>query len=110
MIRYCVAVCTVPIKIFKFLGVKLVILTNAAGGINESYNVGDLMLIKDHLSYPLLNLNHPLVGHNDSRFGPRFLPINAVYDKQMRDLFQVVGNELGIPLHEGVYGVIGIIN
>jgi purine-nucleoside phosphorylase len=104
---YCAAVCTMPIKVFKFLGVKLMLLTNAAGGLNQSYKVGDLMILKDHLSYPLLSLNHPLVGQNDSKFGPRFLPINLLYDKDMRDLLKSIGDENRIGLHEGVYGVVG---
>jgi purine-nucleoside phosphorylase len=104
---YCAAVCTLPIKVFRFLGVKLMVLTNAAGGLNKSYNVGDLMLIKDHLSYPLLTLNHPLVGPNDSRFGPRFLPINLLYDADMRNIFKAASQELSLHVHEGVYGVVG---
>ena len=98
---YCAAICTMPIKVFKLLGVKLMILTNAAGGLNRNYNVGDLMVIKDHLSYPLLTLNHPLVGQNDTRFGPRFLPINLLYDKDMRELLKKVSNETNVCLHEG---------
>ena len=104
---YCAAVCTIPIKVFKFLGVRLMILTNAAGGLNQNYKVGDLMLIKDHLSYPLLTLNHPLVGPNDARFGPRFLPINLLYDKNLRDLFKTTSEENKINIHEGIYGVVG---
>ena len=52
-----------PIKIFKILGVKLMIITNAAGGINPSYKVGDLMVLKDHISFPVLSLSHPLIGN-----------------------------------------------
>ena len=96
-----------PIKVFKLIGVKLVILTNAAGGLNSSFNVGDLMVIKDHISFPLLSLSHPLVGPNDERFGPRFTPINKIYTKSMRDLFFQCGQELDIKLQEGVYGSIG---
>ena len=104
---YSLALCTMPIKVFKLLGVKLVLLTNAAGGINSTFNVGDLMVIKDHVSFPLLSLNHPLVGPNDERFGPRFMPINKIYTKSMRDLFLQCGIELDIHLKEGVYGSIG---
>lgn len=104
---YSPALCTLPIKIFKLLGVKMVILTNAAGGINEDYKVGDLMIIKDHMSFPLLSLSHPLVGPNDERFGPRFVPINNIYAKKYRDLFKECGKELSISLHEGIYGTIG---
>lgn len=96
-----------PVKVFSRLGVKLVIITNAAGGCNPSYNVGDIMVIKDHISFPLLSLSHPLIGPNDERFGPRFLPINNMYNKQLREKFLNCGKELSISLHEGVYGNIG---
>ena len=59
---YSVALCSMPIKIFNILGVKLLVLTNAAGGINQSYKVGDMMVIKDHISFPILSLSHPLIG------------------------------------------------
>ena len=104
---YSLALCAMPMKVFSRLGVKLVILTNAAGGINPTYNVGDMMLIKDHLSFPILSLSHPLIGPNDERFGPRFLPINNIYNKKLRELFLETGKELDISLHEGVYGTIG---
>ena len=104
---YSLALCTIPIKIFKIIGVKLVILTNAAGGINQSYKVGDLMVIKDHASYPLLALQHPLVGPHDERFGPRFTPINNIYSKRLRDLLAECGRDLDIGLREGVYLSVG---
>jgi len=104
---YVMAVCTLPIKIFKMLGVKLMILTNAAGALNDTYNVGDLMLIKDHITFPVLSLSHPLIGVNDSRFGPRFLPVNNLYSKDMRDLAKEVSKEIGVNLKEGVYSAIG---
>lgn len=104
---YVMAVCTLPIKVFKFLGVKLMILTNAAGGINKDFKIGDLMLIKDHLSYPMFSLQHPLIGPNDSRFGPRFLPINNIYSKDIRDMLKEVSKEANISIQEGVYAAIG---
>ena len=104
---YVMAVCTLPIKIFKMLGVKLMMLTNAAGALNDSYNVGDLMLIKDHITFPVFSLSHPLIGINDSRFGPRFLPVNNLYSKDMRDLAKEVAQEIGVSLKEGVYSAIG---
>jgi purine-nucleoside phosphorylase len=104
---YTTAVCTLPIKVFKLLGVKIVILTNAAGGVNPAYKVGDLMILKDHISYPSLALQHPLVGPNDERFGPRFMPINKIYTKPLRDLFRQVAEQADIQVQEGVYSVIG---
>ena len=89
---YSPALCTMPIKVFKLLGIKTLIITNAAGGINENYNVGDLMVIKDHMSFPLLSLSHPLVGPNDERFGPRFVPINNIYTKNYRDILNAAKN------------------
>ena len=104
---YPLALCTLPIKIFKILGIKLLILTNAAGGLNPMYKVGDLVIMKDHMSFPLLSLHHPLVGPNDARFGPRFVAVNNIYEKKFRDLFKKCGEELNIELHEGVYGTVG---
>jgi purine-nucleoside phosphorylase len=104
---YSLALCTLPIKLFKLLGCKMLILTNAAGILNRSYNVGDLMVIKDHISLPVLSLQHPLVGPNDERFGPRFPPINQIYGKKYRELFMECAKELSIDVREGVYSSIG---
>lgn len=104
---YSLALCSLPVKLFKLLGCKMVLLTNAAGGVNPNYNVGDLMLIKDHLSFPLLSLQHPLIGPNDERFGPRFPPINKIYEKKYRDLMLSCAKELNIVMREGVYCAIG---
>lgn len=96
------ALCTVPIKIFKLMGVKLIFLTSAVGSINDSYNVGDLMVVRDHLSFPQLAGNHPLTGLNDERFGPRFVPTGDIYKKKYRDILkQLDGN-----LHEGVLATV----
>jgi purine-nucleoside phosphorylase len=104
---YSNAVCTLPIKVFKLMGVKSLILTCAAGGINASFKVGDIMIIKDHLAFPLWALQHPLVGENDERFGPRFPPANRLYKKQYRDIFRQTARELSIDVKEGVYVAFG---
>lgn len=104
---YCLALCTLPIKILKMMGVKLLVITNAAGGLNRSYNVGDLVLIKDHFSLSLISLINPLVGPNDERQGPRFVPVNNIYDKKMRDEIKMCASGMNIHLHEGRYGNIG---
>ncbi len=104
---YSMALCTLPIKIFKLLGVKLLMLTNAAGGLNQAYKRGDLMVIKDHMSLPVLTLQHPLTGPHDERFGPRFTAINNVYAKKLRDVFHQCGRDLNIELREGVYSTVG---
>ena len=84
-----------------------VVITNAVGSLNSAYDVGDLMVIKDHISFPLLALSHPLIGPHDDRIGPRFTPVNNVYMKRLRDVFLACGRELDIRLHEGVYGSVG---
>ncbi len=104
---YSLALCCMPVKLFKLLGCRLLFVTNAAGGLNKSYQVGDLKVIKDHFSLPLLALQHPLMGPNDERFGPRFPPIDKIYSKPERRLLAECGRELGLVMREGVYSVIG---
>uniref|UniRef100_W5LXZ1 Purine nucleoside phosphorylase n=1 Tax=Lepisosteus oculatus TaxID=7918 RepID=W5LXZ1_LEPOC len=100
---------TFPIRIFKLLGVQTVILTNAAGGLNQDYKVGDVMLIKDHLNLPGFAGNNPLVGPNEERFGVRFPCMSDAYDRDLLKAAQVVGAELGYSdfMKEGVYCVLG---
>lgn len=104
---YTLALCCLPVKIFKLLGCRLLIATNAAGALNKSYQVGDLMVIKDHFSTPMLTMQHPLIGTNDERFGNRFVPANKVYDRDLRELFVEAAKKLDVRVHEGVYAVIG---
>lgn len=100
---------TLPIRIFKLLGVESVILTNAAGGLNQDYKVGDIMIIKDHINMPGFAGNNPLVGPNDERFGVRFPCMSDAYDRDLLHMAQEVGVELGFQnfLREGVYCVLG---
>jgi len=81
-------------------GVRSVVLTNAAGGINEKYRPGDLVLISDHIN--LLGAN-PLTGPNDDLLGPRFPDMSEAYSKEYREIAKRAGHELGIVLEEGVY-------
>lgn len=81
-------------------GVKSIVLTNAAGGINEKYRPGDLVLISDHIN--LLGTN-PLTGPNDDLLGPRFPDMTEAYSKEYREIAKRAGHELGIVLAEGVY-------
>ncbi len=81
-------------------GVTSLILTNAAGGINESYKPGDLVLISDHIN--LLGSN-PLTGPNNDALGPRFPDMSEAYSRQYREIARVAGRELGLELQEGVY-------
>jgi purine-nucleoside phosphorylase len=94
---------TFPIRVMHFLGVKTVILTNAAGGLNRDYRTGDLMLLNDHINFVGMTGNNPLMGPNDDTLGPRFLGMAHTYDKDLRDAARRVANENGITLREGVY-------
>ncbi|CAF1071335.1 unnamed protein product [Brachionus calyciflorus] len=104
---YSNALCTMPMKVFKLLGLESVILTCAAGGINQSFEVGDIMLIKDHIAPLLWTLQNPLVGHNDDRFGPRFPAVNRIYTKHYRDLIKEIASEKSLELKDGVYSSLG---
>lgn len=100
---------TLPIRVFKLLGVETVMLTNAAGGLNQDFKVGDIMIIKDHLNMPGFAGNNPLAGPNDERFGVRFPCMSDAYDRELQQLAMDVGQELGYGdfLKEGVYCVLG---
>lgn len=92
-----------PMRVMYLLGVRSVILTNAAGGINRDYRVGDLMLLNDHINFVGMSGNNPLMGPNDDSFGPRFLGMSQTYDRRLRQQAQKVADEAGIRLHQGVY-------
>lgn len=91
---------TLPIRVMKRLGVKLLILTNAAGGVNTAYRPGDLMVIEDFIN---LSGKNPLTGPNLDDFGPRFPDMGHVYDVPLQQLAHQVADELNIPLQKGVY-------
>lgn len=91
---------TLPIRIMKRLGVKKVLLTNAAGGVNRSYEPGTLMVIKDHINYSGSN---PLIGPNFEEDGPRFPDMSCVYDAGFITCLKEKAQENGIHLEEGVY-------
>src|SRR4029453_445864 len=82
------------------LGVRAVILTNAAGGIRKGLRPGDLMLMSDHINFFGTN---PLIGENEGALGPRFPDMSAVYDRRLRSLAKETARRLRIPLKEGVY-------
>ncbi|CAL1590296.1 unnamed protein product [Knipowitschia caucasica] len=106
---YTIQKITFPMRIFKLLGVETVILTNAAGGLNEDLKVGDVMIIKDHINIPGYGGFNPLVGPNDDRFGLRFPCMSDAYDRELRQLAMNVAQELGYEdfMKEGVYCVLG---
>lgn len=91
---------TYPIRVMKAMGVETVILTNACGGVNESFHVGDFMIIKDHLNF--LGTN-PLIGQNESKFGPRFCDMSYTYTPALRELARNAAKEVGTDIQEGVY-------
>ena len=91
---------TFATRALGLLGVRTLIVTNAAGGINVAFKPGTLMLIDDHIN---LMGGNPLVGSNDERFGPRFPDMSEVYSKRLRDLADDVGRSIGVPLARGVY-------
>jgi purine-nucleoside phosphorylase len=94
---------TFPIRVFGRMGIRAVILTNAAGGINLSYSQGALVLLRDHIN---LQGTNPLVGPNDDRFGVRFPDMSRAYDRDYRQIAGEEAAKLGIPLHEGVYAAL----
>lgn len=89
-----------PIRVLKLLGVKKLILTNAAGAVNAEYNVGDLMLIKDHIK---LVPQSPLIGDNIDELGTRFPDMTYTYDPALREVAKSAAAELDVTLREGVY-------
>ena len=91
---------TYPIKIFKKLGIKTLILTNASGAINKEIKVGDIVLMTDHINFMGTN---PLIGKNDDTLGTRFPDMSECYCKELRNVAHNSANELNMALKEGVY-------
>lgn len=92
-----------PVRVFARMGVKAVILTNAAGGIRKEFTQGRLVVLSDHINLQGAN---PLAGTNDERFGARFPDMSTAYDKKFRELAMAQGRRLGIELGEGVYAAL----
>ncbi len=94
-----------PIRVMKHLGVQTLFISNAAGGVNPGFRVGDLMVITDHISLATVN---PLLGRNDDRLGPRFPDMSEPYKKELIRKAKEIAQRLNIKLKEGVYfGVTG---
>ena len=89
-----------PVRVMKQLGVTSLIVTNAAGGINTSFQVGDLMLIEDHINFMGTN---PLIGPSDASFGPRFCDMTYTYTPALRQAAQEAAQSLGLTLQKSVY-------
>lgn len=102
---YTPAQVTFGVRVLGRLGVRTMVFTNAAGGINPAYQKGALVLISDHINLQGVN---PLVGPNDESLGPRFPDMTAAYDPRLREIARSAAAELGITLEEGVYaGLLG---
>jgi len=94
---------TFPVRVLARLGVRALVITNAAGGIHADYRQGALVLIRDHINCQGTN---PLIGHNDARFGPRFPDMTRAYSPQLRGIAREEAERLGLPLEEGVYAAV----
>ncbi len=85
-----------PVRIMRCLNVKLLIVTNAAGGLNPSYNVGDIVNVMDYFALPMLAGKNPLVGPNDDELGPRFPPVSNAFDPHLQNVVSKASESLGI--------------
>jgi len=90
---------TFPVRIFKKLGLKVLFTTNATGGINENYTIGDFMIISDHINM----MPNPCLGPNLEEYGERFHDMSQAYDSELRDLIKQASEEQTIDVREGVY-------
>ena len=91
---------TYPVRCMKLLGIKKLLISNAAGNMNRNFDKGELMLIDDHINF---QPDNPLIGLNDSKLGPRFPDMSCPYDKGMNEKLMNCAKELGITLRKGVY-------
>ncbi|XP_077192143.1 purine nucleoside phosphorylase-like isoform X10 [Paroedura picta] len=96
---------TFPVRVFKLLGVETLVVTNAAGALADSYSVGDIMVIRDHINLLGLVGQNPLLGPNEDRFGPRFPALSDAYDGKIRALAMETARRLGYAsfVKEGIY-------
>jgi purine-nucleoside phosphorylase len=92
-----------PIRAMQLLGIGILIVTNAAGGLNPTFRAGDLMLITDHINLIGMAGLNPLRGPNDPELGPRFVDMSQAYDLELREMALRVAKDLGFTLHQGVY-------
>lgn len=92
---------TLPIRVFKFLGVKALIIASATGGIHENFYPGDVSIVNDHIN---LHSENPLTGPNDERLGPRFPDMKNAYSPDLLELAHSVAEQQNITLHNSVYG------
>ena len=90
---------TMSIRVMKVLGAQYLLVSNAAGGANQNFHVGDMVIIRDHINM----MPNPLIGPNFDEFGPRFPDMTCAYDKELRSRVRRIARELGYNVHEGVY-------
>jgi len=91
---------TFPVRVMRYLGIQTLIVSNASGGVNPNYKVGDIVLIKDHIN---LFPDHPLRGKNDERFGPRFVNMSEPYSKDLISKAKVIATQNQIEVKDGIY-------
>jgi len=91
---------TFPIRVMKFLGIENLIVSNASGGVNPNFKVGDIMIIKDHIN---MMPKHPLRGENDAQFGPRFLDMHEPYNLKMIAAMEKIAKNKNISIQKGIY-------
>ncbi|KAG5858963.1 purine nucleoside phosphorylase [Encephalitozoon hellem] len=106
---YPLSTCSMPVRMMKLCGITHIIISNAVGGINPDYNIGDIMIVKDHINFLGYGGVSPLIGAHDERWGPRFVPMDKVYSQEVREKAKVAAQRLGIEpfLREGVLSIAG---
>jgi purine-nucleoside phosphorylase len=92
-----------PVRVMKLLGIQLLILSNASGGVNPSFNVGDLMIIEDHIN---LMKDNPLIGHNDDMLGIRFPDMGYAYDRELIEKVLTIASKHDFSLKKGIYAAV----
>lgn len=92
-----------PVRVMKFLGIQLLILSNASGGVNADFNVGDLMIIEDHIN---LMKDNPLIGFNDEMLGTRFPDMFQSYDPKLIEKALAIASKYNLPLRKGIYAAV----
>ena len=90
---------TFPVRVMKHLGIKRLFVSNASGGVNPEFAIGDIMIITDHINF----IPNPLIGPNNDELGQRFPDMSDAYDKEMIKIVEDIANELGITIRKGVY-------
>ncbi|XP_017040605.1 purine nucleoside phosphorylase [Drosophila ficusphila] len=103
------ATCSLPVRVMQLCGVKTIMLTSEAAAVNQQYELGDIMLVEDHINIVGMMQQTPLEGPNDPRFGSRLFSMVNAYDRDLLAAAEDIGHELGIQnsLHRGVFAVLG---